>query len=107
MLTGESDIDMIFLNADGGKGSGNWGHKGRSGKRGGSGGGGEESLPMTDIEKAKVAHDINNIYHARYKGKKNCYIRTSSNEPDSPSFFYRFKNHGFNDYDIYHKTMED
>ena len=62
---------------------------------------------MTDIEKAKVTHDINNIYNAKYKGKKKCYIRTSSNESDSPSFFYRFKNHGFNDYDIYYKTMED
>ena len=66
-----------------------------------------KSLPMTDIEKAKVTHDINNLYHAKYKGKRNCVIRTSSNEPDSPSYYYKFKNHGFDDYDIYHKTEID
>ena len=66
-----------------------------------------ESLPMTDIEKRKVTHDINNLFHAKYKGKRNCVIRTSSNEPDSPSYYYKFKNHGFDDYDIYHKTEID
>lgn len=67
----------------------------------------KESLPMTGIEKAKVTHDINNLYHAKYKGKRNCIIRTSSNEPDSPSYYYKFKNHGFDNYDIYHKTEID
>ena len=64
----------------------------------------KESLPMTDIEKRKVTHDINNIFHAKYKGKRNCVIRTRSNEPDSPSYYYKFRNHGFDHYDIYHKS---
>ena len=64
----------------------------------------KESLPMTAIEKAKVTHDINNLYHAKYKGKRNCVIRTRSNEPDSPSYYYKFKNNGFDNYDIYHKA---
>ena len=66
-----------------------------------------ESLPMTAKEKAKVTHDINNIFHAKYQGKRNCVIRTRSNEPDSPSYYYKFKNHGFDSYDIYHKTKID
>ena len=48
---------------------------------------------MTAKEKAKVTHDINNVYHAKYKGKSSCYIRTHSNEPDSPAYVYRFRNH--------------
>lgn len=63
-----------------------------------------ESLPMTAIEKRKVTHDINNIFHAKYQGKRNCVIRTRSNEPDSPSYYYKFRNHGFDNYDIYHKS---
>lgn len=66
-----------------------------------------QSLPMTAKKKAKVTHDINNVYHAKYKGKRVCAIRTSSNEPDSPTYYYRFKNHGFDDYDIFMKTEED
>lgn len=66
-------------------------------------GSGKKSLPMTAKEKAKVTHDINNLYHAKYKGECNCFIRTSSNKPDSPSYYYRFKNNGFNNYDIYFK----
>ena len=56
---------------------------------------------MTAKEKAKVTHDINNVYHAKYKGKSSCYIRTHANEPDSPVYVYRFRNHGFDDYEIH------
>ena len=62
---------------------------------------------MTEKEKAKVTHDINNVYHAKYKEKRSCFIRTHSNEPDSPSYLYRFRNHGFDNYDIYMKIKED
>ncbi len=65
------------------------------------------SLPMTAKEKAKVTHDINNVYHAKYKGKSSCYIRTHSNEPDSPAYVYRFRNHGFDNYEIYMKESTD
>lgn len=67
-------------------------------------GSGKESLPMTEKERAKVTHDINNLYFAKFKGKRNCLIKTSSNNPDSPSFYYKFKNHGFDNYEIYHKS---
>lgn len=86
------------LTVDGKPGSGRY-PKG-SGKK-------EASLPMTAKEKVKVMYDINNVYHAKYKGKRNCYIRTSSNEIDSPTYYYRFKNHGFDNYDIYFKGKEE
>jgi hypothetical protein len=58
---------------------------------------------MTAKEKAKVGHDINNVYHAKYQGKSICMISTRSDEPDSPVYNYRFKNYGFDNYDIYYK----
>ena len=45
-------------------------------------------MEMTAKEKAKVTHDINNVYHAKYKGKSSCYIRTHANEPYSPAYVY-------------------
>ena len=33
-------------------------------------------------------------------GKRTCFIKTRSNEEDSPFYLYRFKNNGFGDYDI-------
>ena len=95
------DTLVVNDNQDGGPGSGRY-PKG-SGKKNQKTG----SLPMTEKEKAKVSHDINNVYHAKYKGKRTCLIVTHSNEPNSPAFTYRFKNHGFDNYDIYMKEPND
>lgn len=84
-------------NIDGGPGSGRY-PKG-SGKKKQK----KSSLPMSSLEKAKVGHDINNLYHSKYKGKRSCFIKTRSNEEDSPFYLYRFKNNGFDNYDIYFK----
>ncbi len=97
-LTPSTDKVNISVEADGGPGSGRY-PKG-SGKS-------KESLPMTSKEKAKVSHDINNLYHSRYEGKRSCFIRTRSNEVDSPTYLYRFRNKGFDNYDIYRKEAED
>lgn len=104
-LTSEEGQSNISIEVDGGPGSGRY-PKG-SGKKNGSGKKKSQSLPMTANEKAKVTHDINNIYHARYEGKRVCAIRTRSNEPDSPTYYYRFKNYGFDNYDIFMKMKED
>lgn len=101
-LTADGSVGIISTEAyDGGPGSGRYpkgsGKNPRAGKKNGS------SLPMTEKEKAKVRHDINNVYHAKYAGKRSCMIITHSNEPDSPAYVYKFKNKGFDDYDIYFK----
>lgn len=103
-----AEVSQSNMEADGGPGSGRY-PKGSGGKNKKSNSKRKktQSLPMTAKEKAKVTHDINNVYHAKYKGKRVCVIRTSSNEPDSPTYYYRFKNHGFDDYDIFMKTEED
>ena len=103
-----AEVSQSNMEADGGPGSGRY-PKGSGGKNKKSNSKRKktQSLPMTAKEKAKVTHDINNVYHAKYKGKRVCAIRTSSNEPDSPTYYYRFKNHGFDDYDIFMKTEED
>ena len=103
-----AEVSQSNMEADGGPGSGRY-PKGSGGKNKKSNSKRKktQSLPMTAKEKAKVTHDINNVYHAKDKGKRVCVIRTSSNEPDSPTYYYRFKNHGFDDYDIFMKTEED
>ena len=106
-LTADGESSNIQIKGDGGPGSGRY-PKGSGEKGKGSRGKKEKkSLPMTEKEKAKVTHDINNVYHAKYKGKRNCYIRTHSNEPDSPAYLYKFINKGFDSYDIYKKIRED
>lgn len=102
------DESQNNIETDGGPGSGRYPKgSGKKNEKSGSKKKKSQSLPMTAKEKAKVMHDINNVYHAKYKGKRVCAIRTSSNEPDSPTYYYRFKNHGFDDYDIFMKTEED
>ncbi len=91
--------DSSNMEADGGPGSGRY-PKGSGEKKG-------KSLPMTKKEKIKVGHDINNLYHSKYEGKRNCWIKTRSNETDSPFYIYRFKNHGFDNYDIFSKAEYD
>ena len=104
-LTSDGTPSNISVEGDGGPGSGRY-PKG-SGEKGKTKKGKKESLPITEKEKAKVTHDINNVYHAKFKGKRSCFIRTHSNEPDSPSYLYRFRNNGFDNYDIYMKIKED
>ncbi len=57
-----------------------------------------KNLSMTRKEVAKVAHDINNVWHSRFRGEEKCVIETHSNEQDSPSYEYHFLNYGFNNY---------
>ena len=90
------------MHSDGGRGSGNFGHKGRPGKVGGSAPSGT-GMRLTGKEIAKVTHDINNVWHARFKGIKYCTIVTRSNEINSPMYRYDFTNHGFNNYTITYK----
>ena len=103
-----ADVSQSDLKTDGGPGSGRYPKgSGKKNEKSGSKRKKTQSLPMTAKEKAKVTHDINNVYHAKYKGKRVCSIRTRSNEPDIPTYYYRFKNHGFDDCDIFMKTEED
>lgn len=102
------DESQSNIETDGGPGSGRYPKgSGKKNEKSGSKKKKSQSLPMTAKEKAKVTHDINNVYHAKYKGKSSCYIRTHSNEPDSPAYVYRFRNHGFDDYEIYMKESTD
>lgn len=107
VLTEQNSSSNITIKTDGGPGSGRYpkgsGDKGKKGSRKKK----SSSMPMTAKEKAKVTHDINNVYHAKYEGKRSCIIRTHSNEPDSPSYVYRFRNNGFDDYDIYMKEPNE
>ncbi len=102
------DESQSNIETDGGPGSGRYPKgSGKKNEKSSSKKKKPKSLPMTVKEKAKVTHDINNIYHAKYEGKRSCIIRTSSNEPDSPSYVYRFRNNGFDDYDIYSKEPNE
>ena len=104
----EEKLKDVYKRQDGGPGSGRYPKgSGKKNEKSSSKKKKSQSLPMTAKEKAKVTHDINNVYHAKYKGKSSCYIRTHSNEPDSPAYVYRFRNHGFDDYEIYMKEYTD
>lgn len=107
-LTADESQSNILVKGDGGPGSGRYPKgSGKKNEKRGTKKKKAHSLPMTAKEKAKVTHDINNVYHAKYKGKRVCAIRTRSNEQDSPTYYYRFMNHGFDNYDIFMKMKED
>ena len=59
-----------------------------------------ESLQITKKEAVKVTHDINNVWHARYKGKRIATIVTHPNDIYSESYEYIFRNYGFNEYEF-------
>ena len=61
------------------------------------------SLRITKKEAAKVTHDINNVWHARYEGLEFCVINTSPNKSNSPTYAYTFINYGFNNYQFIEK----
>ena len=58
---------------------------------------------MTEKEIAKVTHDINNVWHARYDGLRIGVIQTHTNKIDSPSYEYVFINYGFGIYEFIDK----
>ena len=57
-----------------------------------------KSLKISKKEAAKITHDINNVWHMKYKGKKYCTIETHSQENNTPSYVYHFINLEFNNY---------
>ena len=57
-------------------------------------------LKITKKEAAKVTHDINNVWHDRFQGKRYCRIYSHSYQSDSPSYVYHFINHGFDNYEF-------
>jgi effector-binding domain-containing protein len=59
-----------------------------------------KSLPISKKERAKVTHDINDVYHTRFDGKSNCVIHNGN-------YTYLFENHGFDNYNIYFKMAID
>lgn len=102
--------DLGNIEADGGPGSGRY-PKG-SGEQ-------ENNIPqdsngkpykkpaapnVSEKERSKVGHDINNIFHARYSGKRRGRI-TTYNPDDDKAYDYSFESHGFNEYNIYDKKL--
>lgn len=67
----------------------------------------EEHTPikMSKAEYAKVTSEINNKWHAQYKGEENC-IHTTWDDNDVLCV-YRFENNGFNNYLFYDKMTAD
>ena len=59
-----------------------------------------KSLKISRKEAAKVTHDINNVWHERFKTVEIGFIYTHTHKPDSPSYVYVFRNHGFNNYEF-------
>jgi len=57
-------------------------------------------------EAEKVGHDINNVYHARFKGKRRGVI-TTYNPDDDIAYDYKFECHGFDEYNIFEKTKNE
>ena len=63
-----------------------------------------KSLKISRKEAEKVTHDINNVWHSKYQGKRVCVIETHSNRIDSPSYEYIFINNGFDNYQFIGKN---
>lgn len=57
-------------------------------------------------EVEKVGHDINNVYHSRFKGKRRGVISTY-NPDDDMAYDYKFECHGFDEYNIFEKTKNE
>jgi len=62
---------------------------------------------ITDKERAKVTHDINNDFHAKFSEKRRAIITTYSNEQNSPAYAYSFEIHEFDEYNIYDKQLDE
>ena len=61
-------------------------------------------LILDEREVSKVFHEINNLYHSKYKGKRFAMHRTL--DLQSNYCIYYFENHGFNDYNIVEKYFD-
>lgn len=59
-----------------------------------------KDLKISKKEAAKVTHDINNVWHERFKDKEFAVIHTHSHKSTSPSYDYYFINYGFDDYEF-------
>lgn len=59
-----------------------------------------KSLKISKKEAAKVTHDINNVWHERFRNVEIGYIDTHSHKVNSPSYMYVFRNYGFNKYEF-------
>ncbi|MCD7826337.1 MAG: DUF1073 domain-containing protein [Clostridiaceae bacterium] len=57
-------------------------------------------------EAAKVGHEINNVYHTRFKGKRRGVI-TTYNPDDDRAYDYKFESHGFDEYNIFSKIENE
>lgn len=61
---------------------------------------------LSEKEASKVGHDINNVYHARYSGKRSGMI-TTYNPDDDKAYNYTFECHGFGEYNIFSKIENE
>lgn len=61
---------------------------------------------LSEKEASKVGHDINNVYHVRYKGKRSGMI-TTYNPDDDKAYNYTFECHGFGEYNIFSKVENE
>lgn len=61
---------------------------------------------LSEKEASKVGHDINNVYHARYSGKRSGMI-TTYNPDDDKAYNYTFECHGFGEYNIFRKIRNE
>lgn len=62
------------------------------------------SIMLNPKELSKIVHEINNVYHAKYKGKQFAMIRTLDLR-NSYNIYY-FEVHGFGDYNIVEKISD-
>lgn len=115
VLTVEDDTDTMEedgTSSDGGPGSGNHGHGGRKGEVGGSAPTDSNGKPykrapannVSQEEYVKVKSDINNVFHARFKGKRTGVIVTYG--LDDKAYRYKFESHGFDEYNIFDKKID-
>lgn len=108
LLTPEEDQSNISIETDGGPGSGRYpkGSGNQEGETPKDSNGKAYKKPaaknVSEKEKSKVEHDINNIFHAKFKGKRRGRITTYNPDNDT-AYDYSFESHGFNEYNIYNK----
>ena len=56
-------------------------------------------------EYSKIVSEINNLYDSVYKGKR--LATHTSFGIDGIAYIYWFENHGFNNYNIYFRTIDN
>jgi len=63
-----------------------------------------EQVDIDSKEISKITHEINNIYHSKYAGKRLGMHR--SIDLNGNYCIYYFENHGFDDYNIFGKYYD-